>query len=333
MKKKNRVSSKDVAREAGVSQATVSYVLNDVKHIKIRPETRQAVWDAVKKLNYHPSHIARGMRLNKSMSVGVISDRSVTNYNFMKTLEGIKVGLAKFNYSITLLYDTSEENFPRELISYYKSNRLDGFIYAFALLDESIREELDNKKIPYVIIDSHAHGRGSHEVGTDYLNHLPTLTAVFKKKGAKKLAYFGPRRENETDPRIEAYLDALKGNALHNSGIHLCSFNDDEIQVMAHKILLQSESPQGILAGTPRFGFHVLKAAAKLGIDVPGKLSVACLGTSAFHGLCHPSMTAVELPLFEMGRTGAEMLANLMNDQEGEELIVLPSEIVMRESL
>ena len=51
--RKKRVSSKDVAKEAGVSQATVSYVLNNNKNIKIKPETRQAVLDAVKKLNYH----------------------------------------------------------------------------------------------------------------------------------------------------------------------------------------------------------------------------------------------------------------------------------------
>ena len=63
MKRKNSVSSKDVAREAGVSQATVSYILNNVQNVKIKPETRQAVLDAVKKLNYHPNQIARGMKL------------------------------------------------------------------------------------------------------------------------------------------------------------------------------------------------------------------------------------------------------------------------------
>src|SRR5690554_7227430 len=94
--RKKRVSSKDVAKEAGVSQATVSYVLNNNKNIKIKPETRQAVLDAVKKLNYHPSLLARAMKLNKSMTVGVITDRNVTNYNFMRMLEGIKDQLQEF---------------------------------------------------------------------------------------------------------------------------------------------------------------------------------------------------------------------------------------------
>ena len=71
MNEKKSISSRDVAKEAGVSQATVSYVLNDVKNVSIRPETRAAVLEAVKKLNYHPNEIARGMKLRKSMSIGV----------------------------------------------------------------------------------------------------------------------------------------------------------------------------------------------------------------------------------------------------------------------
>ncbi|HZK35135.1 MAG TPA: LacI family DNA-binding transcriptional regulator, partial [Bacillota bacterium] len=117
--KRKRVSSKDVAKEAGVSQATVSYVLNKNKNIKIKPETRQAVLDAVKKLNYHPSYMARGMKLNKSMMVGVMTDRNVTNYNFMKMLEGIKDELNQSNYAITLLFNKSDETFDDEILKYY----------------------------------------------------------------------------------------------------------------------------------------------------------------------------------------------------------------------
>ena len=87
---KKSVSSRDVAKEAGVSQATVSYVLNNVQNVKIKPETRKAVMEAAKRLNYHPNYIAKGMKLNKSMSIGVVTEKNVTNFYFMKALEGIK---------------------------------------------------------------------------------------------------------------------------------------------------------------------------------------------------------------------------------------------------
>ncbi len=333
MQKKNRVSSKDVAKEAGVSQATVSYVLNNVEHVKIRPETRQAVWDAVKKLNYYPNHIARGMKFNRSMSVGVITDRSVTNYNFMKTLEGIKNGLAQFNYSITLLFDTQEEHFQSEIMSYYNTNRLDGFIFAFADLEDSIRERLDDKEIPYVVIDSHASDRNAHEVATDHLAHLPKLTALFKAKGANKMAYVGPRWIQRIDPRLQAFKNALEINQQENCGLWLGLFQDEEIYEMVKGLLTKHEPPQGILAGSPRFGYITLKVAAELGIRVPDDLLVASLGTSAFHNLCHPGMTAVELPLYDMGFAGAEILVDIMKNKSVERLRILPSEIVLRGSL
>jgi LacI family transcriptional regulator len=332
-KRKNRVSSKDVAREAGVSQATVSYVLNDVKNVKIRPETRQAVLEAAKKLNYHPNHIARGMKSSRSMSVGVITDRSVTNYNFMKTLEGIKDGLAKHNYSITLLFNKSDDSFNTEILDYYNANRLDGVIFAFATVDDISREELNRSGIPYVIVDSHASGNGHHEVATDHLNHLKDLIAVFKEKGAYRMAYTGPLWKRRTDPRLSAFKLAVQANSLYSCGCYLASFQEDQVRETVKNLLNLNQRPDGIIAGSPRFGYYVLKIAAQMGLKVPQDLMVAALGTSAYHNLCHPSMTAVELPLYDMGHTGASVLVDIMNDKPAQTTILLPSEIVMRESL
>lgn len=333
MDKRNKVSSKDVAREAGVSQATVSYVLNNTKNIKIRPETRQTVLDAAKRLNYHPSHIARGMKLKKSMTVGIITDRSVTNYNFMKTLEGIKDGLQQHNYAITLLFNKPDDRLNSEMLEYYNTYRLDGIIFSFSLVDDQTKDELNERGIPYVIVDSHATGKGAHEVGTDHLDHLPALAASFKLKGAVRLAYVGPLWKHKIDPRLEAFDQAIDSNDLYNSGCFLCPFNDEQITKTIKELLDREDRPEGILAGNPRYGFYVLKLAARIGLKVPEDLMVASLGNSNYHELCHPSMTAVELPLYDMGYHGATILVDLMNDKVTEDLTVLPSEIVMRESL
>ncbi|WZL77886.1 LacI family DNA-binding transcriptional regulator [Eubacteriales bacterium mix99] len=330
---RKRASSKDVAREAGVSQATVSYVLNDVKNVKIRPETRQAVLDAVKKLNYHPSHIARGMKWNRSMSVGVITDRRITNYNFMETLEGIRDGLSQSNYSITLLFNKSDDSFNMEILDYYNTNRLDGVIFAFATVDELSREELNQNGVPYVIVDSHVSHARFHEIGTDHLCHLTDLTALFRKRGASRLAYTGPRWKCGTDFRLKAFEQAVQESGLHNLGCFLCPFRDDQIRDTVGEMLRSPERPDGIITGSPRFGFSVLKAAAEMGKRVPEDLMVASLGASAFYHLCHPAMTAVELPLYEMGRRSAAYLMDLLNDRPVEDTIILPSEIVMRASL
>lgn len=331
--RKKRVSSKDVAKEAGVSQATVSYVLNNNKNIKIKPETRQAVLDAVKKLNYHPSLLARAMKLNKSMTVGVITDRNVTNYNFMRMLEGIKDQLQEFNYAITLLFNKSEETFNDEILEYYNTNRLDGIIFALAIVSDETKEKLNKSKLPYVVVDSHATGNKAHEVGTDHLKQLTELVAAFKARGATRIAYVGPKWKFKLDPRLGAFKDAIRDNKLINHGLYLCRFNDEKIREMIYGLLDNKERPQGIVAGAPRYGFHSLKVACSLGIRMPGELYLASLGTSMYHDLCHPTMTAVELPMYDMGKEGARVLLDIMNDREAKAVTILPSKIVTRESL
>jgi len=161
------ISSRDVAKEAGVSQATVSYVLNNVPGIKIKPDTREAVLKAVKKLNYHPNLIARGMKLRKSMSIGVVTDKNYSSYVFMKALEGMKDVFSESNYSITLCLNKSVDINEEEYVRYYRSNRIDGVVFAFAQLsDENISCLVENN-IPFVIIHTVIRNEAVHTVKTD----------------------------------------------------------------------------------------------------------------------------------------------------------------------
>lgn len=333
MNKKTRVSSRDVAREAGVSQATVSYVLNNVPGIKIKPETRQAVLDTVKRLNYHPSHMARGMKLRRSMAVGVITDRSVTNYNFMKTLEGIKDELTRHNYAITLLFSQADDRTEQEILEYYNSHRLDGILFVFAFVADETIDALNAAGIPYCIIDAHSTGREAHEIGTDHLEYIPEILGAFQRKGAAHAAYFGPLWRHKKDRRIEAFERAAETVGIQNLGCHLCPFEDPMIKETILQILTAKDRPDAILSGNPRYGFFVLKTAAQLGIAVPVGLKTAALGTSIFHDLSHPSVTAVELPLYAMGQSGAAVLAALMQGETREMTVILPSEVHYRESI
>jgi DNA-binding LacI/PurR family transcriptional regulator len=182
MSKQKRASSKEVAKEAGVSQATVSYVLNNAKGIRIKPETREAVLSAAKKLNYHPNLIARSMRLQRSMSIGVVSDKNVSNFWFMKALEGIKDAMKDKNYSITLCLNKSQEIETAEHISYYSSNRIDGIIFAFAeLSDEHIAYLLDNN-IPFTVINSNVRNEMIRAVKTDMTQAMSDAVKHFTKE-------------------------------------------------------------------------------------------------------------------------------------------------------
>ena len=334
MSGKKNISSRDVAREAGVSQATVSYILNDVKNVRIRPETRAAVMEAIKKLNYHPDEIARGMKLKKSMSIGVVTDRNVTNFYFMKTLEGIRDGIQKENYAITLLFNKPGDMADAEYIRYYNSNRLDGIIFAFASLEDEMADYLTANGIPFVKVDAVHSNRDLYEVCSDYLSHIPRVIERFISEGVSKIGFAGPSPARVSDSRLEAFKEAMlqKGMQVDEELISTCDFDEEKMFAAVKGLLMSDKRPGALLAGSPRFGLISVKCALSLGIKVPDELKIIALGTSNFARLTHPSLSAVELPLYEMGFKAAETLLERMGGKEMPKSVVLPSELVLRDS-
>lgn len=334
MNKKKSVSSRDVAREAGVSQATVSYILNDVKNVRIKPETRAAVLEAIKKLNYHPDEMARGMKLGKPMSIGVVTDRNVTNFYFMKTLEGIRDGTQKNDYSVTLLFNKPEDIAEADYVRYYNSNRLGGIIFAFASISDEMVDYLTINGIPFVKVDAVQSSKDIYQVCTDHLSHIPAVIEHFLEKGIKTIGYVGPNFSQAVDGRLEAFRDAMDRYGLDagDDRIVTSAFNDDEMFIAIKRLLSSDKCPDALLAGSPRFGLISLRCALSLNLKVPEQLKIVALGSSNFFSITYPSLTAVELPLYDMGFHSAEMLAERMKGNDVEKAIVLPSELVVRDS-
>jgi len=334
MNKKKNVSSRDVAREAGVSQATVSYILNDVKNISIKPETRAAVLEAVRKLNYHPDEMARGMKLGKPMSIGVVTDRNVTNFYFMKTLEGIRDGTQKNDYSVTLLFNKPEDLAEADYIRYYNSNRLGGIIFAFASINDEMVDYLTLNGIPFVKVDTLQSPKDIYQVCTDHLSHIPAVIEYFMAKGIKRMGYVGPSQSKSADGRLEAFKAAMSRYGLDacDDLISTSTFHDDEMFAAIKKLLLSDKRPEALLAGSPRFGLLSLKCALSLNLKIPEQLKIVVLGSSNFFNVVFPSLSAVELPLYDMGFNSAEMLSERMKGNEMQKTVILPSELIVRDS-
>lgn len=335
MNRRNRVSSKDVAREAGVSQATVSYVLNNVEGIRIKPETREAVLLAAKKLNYYPNLIARSMRLKKSMSIGVVSDKNVTNYIFTKVLEGIKDALLPRNYSINLCLSKSLDLENAEHIKYYNSNRIDGIIFVYATLnDEHISYMVDNN-IPFVLIHGNMKDDMIHLVKTDMSNAITTVVKYLKDRGISQIAYFGTNTGNMCDRRYSGYVKALGNNHLplgDDMQLKLPEGEEEELIFLNAYFEKMGRAPQAVICETSQMGFRVLRYAAEKGIKVPGEMSVIAIGTSRFSNLSYPPLSAIQAPLYDMGLSGTEMLFDIIENKVTNDIVVLEWSFVPRKS-
>lgn len=330
MRKRTSINSRDVAREAGVSQATVSYVLNNTTGVSIRPETREAVLAAARKLGYYPNQIARGMRLNRSMSVGVVTHRNITGYFFMRTLQGIRDGLKRFNYSLTMLLPQVDDIEDAEFIRYYHSNRIDGVLFVFSHPEEAARQYMEEKGIPFVVVDEHPADPGIYQVVTDYFPPIPGVIRQFKEMGVSAIGYVGPEKKH----RVEAFRQAMamEGMDYQQSPVLLLPFTDEEVQSGIRSMLSDQNRPQAIIAGSPRFSHLLWKQAVKMKIKIPDELKIVALGSSNYYEVLEPSLTAVELPLYDMGLKAAEVLNGLIGGEATETVSLLPSTLVVRDS-
>jgi DNA-binding LacI/PurR family transcriptional regulator len=137
-----------------------------------------------------------------------------------------------------------------------------------------------------------------------------------------------------SDSRLDAFREAVRKKGLY-AGEELIStsdFNDEDMFSAVKRLLQSEERPEALLAGSPRFGLTSVKCALSLSIKVPDELKIIALGTSNFFNLTHPSLSAVELPLYDMGYRAAEMLMDRMRGIEVQKSVVLPSELVIRDS-
>ena len=125
---KSLVTAKDVAKRCNVSQATVSYVINNKEGKNISAAKRTEILEVAKQMGYIPNAAAKSIRENKCMSIGLMGGSNFANINFNRTLQGINDGFFKSGYTVTLLGDEYNPDLE-ECIRLYRSNVIAGVIF------------------------------------------------------------------------------------------------------------------------------------------------------------------------------------------------------------
>lgn len=339
---KKRVSSKDVAREAGVSRATVSYVLNNVEDVKIKAETRERVVKAARKLGYHPHSIARALKTDKSMSVGVVSRRNIAEDRFSRVLRGIKDALKKHKYSITLCSDQIEDNGNPEYLNYYLSKRIDGIILLSAeeVLDDKSVQKLISLKIPAVMVDYHIKNNNINCVDIDYFHGGYITTSYIIGQGYNRMIYFAPAIDipqekerlrgvrtaiKENDNRSLQYREVITGETGLDYGNQVKPLLENNIQI--------GETGQtALVVSWVNVAYKVLSEAARLRMKVPEDLAVISLAGSLYARLSYPRLSTSDLPLYELGYRSGKILIESINEKKEPISESIPCKLNIRES-
>lgn len=337
MVQKVRSTQADVAKLAGVSQAMVSYIVNDNPNVTIPTETRQRILDAMSELGYVPNALARGLRSGQTKTIGLIVLDN-TNPFIAELAHRIEDISFEKGYSAILCnsnYFVERENTYVEMLL---AKQVDGVILIPSGDTEKVSQRLRESKTPFAIIGHDISGFQTDSITIDYQMGGYLATRHLLDLGHQKIGCI-------TDPppfteRVNGYYQALSEAGLPTDP-ELVVQGDFRItggEVAATKLLKKENRPTAIFACNDLMAIGVVQAAHKLGIKIPDELSVVGFDDIPFVQAISPSLTTIVQPTFEIARIAMDMLFRQLlekpedNAAEGYSQLVLQPQLVIRNS-
>ncbi|WP_166462773.1 LacI family DNA-binding transcriptional regulator [Amycolatopsis acidicola] len=323
-----------MAREAGVSTATVSRVIRETGY-PVSATARQRVVDAVRKLGYYPNDLARSLLSERTNNIGVIVP-DLSNPHYPAVMIGLEEIASRHSYSV-ILHTTDEQ--PEKLATYLKSlasKRVDGVVLAAGGTDpdeESLRAIAD-MRMPAVVVGRYTDTRfptvesNNHLAGKLAAEHLRQL-------GHRRIGILtGPPESSSSADRTEGAIAFLTSNGapVDESLVVGGDYLAESGYLAARQLLGLAGPPTALIAATDRMAAGAMAAAHDLGLSLPDQLSIVGYDNIDIAQYLRPALTTISLPDKLMGRMAMTKLHELINGRAVEHHSVLDVQLIVRAS-
>lgn len=327
------VSRDDVARLAGVSTATVSYVVNNGPR-PVSSEARAKVVQAIQQLGYRPNSVARNLRRQRTSILGVVLPDTQNPY-FAQVTRGIERVAFQCGYFVIQFH--SDNSLERELqfVDLLSMERAAGAIWIPTTGSHEPIERLANYKIPVVVLDRQVPDvdiptvvAANFHGGYLATNHLIEL-------GHTCIGYIGrPNDLSHSQPRFDGYCATLKehGLTVDPTLVIRGGFRMEDGRLAALELIHHSPRPTAIFAFNDFMAIGALRAAYECNLRVPQDLAIVGYDDIPGAAFTNPALTTVRQPKFELGQRAAELLIDLISGKTVTTPPPLEVELVIRES-
>lgn len=317
------VTITDVARKAGVSHTTVSWVIHDDP--RITAKTKKRVKQVIAELDYHPNYTARNLVKGKTDTIAVVAPFFSSAFE-MDILKGIEDGMDESSDKYNISMYSTRGNDSKILNQILRGRRADALIALTIRPEKSIIEGFNQSGVPLILIEEEA--EKCHVVRTN--NRLGAYQAVthLLEEGKKRIA-LAVETESPGLSQIDrktGYIDALKENGIpfdEELIIPINRFRFEEGQEIFPRIM-ETKADALFCAAGDMIAMGVLLEARKKDVSIPEKLAVIGFDDSQMCELVYPSLSTVRQPLAEMGRKAWELAISLKKDDALEKVIYEP---------
>ncbi|MFC6486526.1 LacI family DNA-binding transcriptional regulator [Nitratireductor sp. GCM10026969] len=326
---------RDVANAVGVSTATVSKVLNATG--RVSEETRKAVLDAAKRLDFRPNAMARALQSSRSSSVGLLTDDTYGRFS-LPLMAGVTEGLIAHGMSVFLCTIDGPPELGATHLDALLQKRVDGLIISGRRVDRLPDIDLSGVPVPIVYALSQGPEHGVTLAPDEKQGARLAVTHLIEI-GRRRIAHVtGPERFRVVRERAASWRETL---AAHGLASDMAVLNGDWSQRWGHTAVAElfdgrpeAEWPDAVFCGNDQIGHGLVDALRERGIAVPGQ--VAVIGFDNWHVLAEdsrPPLSSIDMNLPALGReVGLTLMRMIAGEHQAEGTTRLPCTLVRRAS-
>ncbi len=332
------VTLSDIAKKSGISVSTVSRVLNKkTQKYRISREVEKIVLKTAKELNYHPNQLARGLRLRKTHTIGLIAP-DLSNPFFAQIVKTIQTELHKLGYSLVVCDSDENPELEVEHSGLLCSKGVDGLIVMPVGQESRHFQGLLDDDTPLVLVD-----RGFENLNTNMVlidNYRGSFEAVdhLIEHGHRRIAIIqGLPGTYTSKGRLQGYIDALKKNgiAVDESLIVGRDFRKENGYLETKILLKSANAPTALFTTSDLITLGALQAISEEGLDIPRDISIVAFDDLEFADYFRCPITSVAQPRETLGEMAVKLLLDELHTpgRRDPRKIVLKPTLVLRNSV
>ncbi len=328
---KKNVGLKEIAQEVGVSTTLVSYVLNNQKKDRISKEVADKIRQAAKDLNYQPNQIARSLKTQKTLTIGLIV-ADIANPFSSQLARIIEDEAQKSGY--TVIFGSSDENIEKscKLIDTLLNRQVDGFIIAAVAQSESQIAHLQERNVPFVLIDRYFPDKAFSYVTID--NYQATFDGVthLVQNGYKNIGFINYHENlHHLQERLRGYEAAIQQSKSRVCNATVTNTRLDVEEGIAQ--MLQSDTPiDALFFASNLLTIHGIRYLKNQNIRVPDQLAIVAFDETDIYDFFYSPITFIRQPLHELAKEATKALLARIEGNMKTVRIHLTTELVVQQS-
>ncbi len=321
----------DVAREAAVSMATVSRVVNGNQNVK--EATRRKVLDVIERLDYRPNAVARGLASKKTTTVGVVIP-DISNSYFASLARGIDDIATMYKYNIVIANSDGDDDKEINVVNTLLAKQVDGLVFLAHDLSDKIRAEFSRTRTPIVLAGAVDHESQIPSVNIDYKQATKDVTLELAKNNQKIALVAGPMvNAINGKERLIGYQAALSesGQPFSEGLVFETNYSFNDGMKLAERV--KASGATAAVVTDDEVAVGLLNGLVNNGVNVPEDFEIITANNSVITEFTRPTLSSIEQPLYDLGAVSIRLLTKMMHKEEvDEKRVILPHGIVKRGS-